>query len=308
MDYKEVDKNKFLPAWKRKTSTFYGNFIILSLIVAVALEIYGNKTNNDAIRTSTIITGCSVYVGIFFNKCGFFLAYISDIFQFLWRFLKFMYDWFYPVFETVFEAIGYIFGSFFGLFGVGVKEFFSGYNIGLEGVWGKPIAYLLSLIIFFGGGVLLLFTIEAIGLALKIPQIRPSYYIVLLGDTFYSVFLFLTYIYGSITVCFSKFVEVIKKLLPFLKPYIDDLTVASTYVFAAVEDFMSSPFMGLVNGFSQSLGKLNTPLVRFAASTLMILSLIYVTGNSQKLFLVANCPLGIILLGIFSFYIYSILS
>lgn len=219
-----------------------------------------------------------------------------------------MYDWFYPVFEEVFEALGDIFGSFFSLFGIGVKEFFSGYNIGLEGVWGKPMAYLVSLIIFFCGGAFLLLAIEVIGLALKIPQIRASYHIVSFGDTSYSVFLSLTYIYGSITVCFSKFVELIKKLLSFLKPYIDALTSASIYVFTAIEDSMSSPFMGTANGFSQSLGKLNTPLVRFAASSLMVLSLIYVTGNFKKLILVANNPLGIILLGIFSLFIHSVLS
>lgn len=37
MNSEEVDRNRILPAWKRKTSTFWGNFIILSLIVAVAL-------------------------------------------------------------------------------------------------------------------------------------------------------------------------------------------------------------------------------------------------------------------------------
>lgn len=271
---------------EQQKSLFSSKILFFTFVFSVFFEIIGKKFEYENIRISVLMNKSTHHVGNFFNKFGYYLARISDIFYMLKKWCTFIYDMIYPIFENIYLALDDIFGSFFRLVVNTVKEFLSGYSVGLEGAYVKIAAYGVSSVLLFGGSVLTLCILEAIGVNTKFNKIRPSYHITIAAKNIYYFVMMISYLYGSFSRTIVKLneviVEVIEKLFPFLKPIFHAIVNASEPIGQAMRTFVLSPLAGFVDGFKFALINMKTfNLTLFVAIWFMIFSLVHIIFSGE---------------------------
>ena len=137
-------------------------------------------------------------------------------------------------------------------------DFVSGYGQAAQNTYNQVLTYTTSLLIAGTVVPLSLLSMEAFGVAKGIDQLRPSYYMIkIFADNSYGIMWCGSFLYTTavnVVVNFKNIVtSFLEKLMPFLKPYIKQLSDASGYVEAAVCNNFKAPLIGLSDGIKSSM-------------------------------------------------------
>lgn len=257
----QKDPAKIRPVWRNGSgATSYTKYVVAPLAVgSVFFEILGKKLAYPYVRPSFLISRSTSLLQSAFYKAGYVIAYLSDIAFLVRRLSTALYRLIEPVFSAVYEAIADILGEFTTMVSSTTGSFLNGYGLGLDATYNKLATVLTSIMTVFGGLLVVLFALEAFGIAKKIQWVRPSFYIIkYLADPVYDIFRFFSYMYTSFGKVFSNFKYVFDKLIerivPFLRPMIRQLEIGGQYVKdATVSAVVKAPFMGIVNGFRDAV-------------------------------------------------------
>jgi hypothetical protein len=272
-----VESNEIKPAWKQtdgKTNPYMKYVAAPVLCGSIISEILAKKLGYNFLRPSILIGRTTDAITTVFYNAGYVVAYISDIAFLFRRIAHLLADIFNPIISAVSDAVYDIFGGLVHMFVSSVKSFLRGYDFALDETYNQFITIITSLITVGGSLLVVLFGLEAYGIARKIKWIRPSYYLIkYLADPIYDIFRFISYLYSCLGKILSnfKFVldAVVDQLMPVVKPIVKQLEIGAYFIKkAAINVGLEAPCAGITKGFNDAVTglKKNVGLTAFIAA------------------------------------------
>lgn len=200
---------------------------------------------------------CSTQLARGATTIGHYIAKISDVIGLVRQLFDYLHLILGPYFRDFALALFELFCDLTGLIIKPLNGFFDGHPTALPTFYDKSFTILVTFGYLFGGSAACLLALECVGLVSKKDQYRPSTHIRCLANWVYDNVAFVSATYVSICDLCGHLLAVCNRYRTYLEPYVRRIQEASESLGSSANQLISAPGGGLLQGMSDSFGKLS---------------------------------------------------